>query len=262
MTRYANLQALQTLPASRASVRAVTTRRAGPDGANLATTVTITNTSRATVAFLLRADVRRGTKAGHELPGDNELQSSLWQDNDVTLFPGESQTLTDAARAVGGRARLDVTLPGERARQVGDLALHAVRERIARADHERTPPAVGAQSEVHLLLDERLVGAGPAVVLVERVGNRKTERVRRGVALPERDPQPERIALGEVLAHPQLRRHVGEQQVRRDDRLAVRLAHRLEQFGLTDGAVVVEVQGVPAGRATLRDVRPACTPPD
>ena len=94
MTRYANLRALQTLPASRVSVRAVTTRRAGPDGANLATTVTITNTSRATVAFLLRADVRRGTKTGHELPGDNELQSSLWQNNDVTLFPGESQTLT------------------------------------------------------------------------------------------------------------------------------------------------------------------------
>ena len=94
MRRYANLKPLQTLPASRVSVRASTTRRAGPDGANLATTVTITNTSRSTVAFLLRADVRRGTKTGHELPGDNELQSSIWQDNDVTLFAGESQTLT------------------------------------------------------------------------------------------------------------------------------------------------------------------------
>jgi exo-1,4-beta-D-glucosaminidase len=94
MRRYANLRALQTLPASRVSVRATTTRRAGPDGANLASTVTITNTSRSTVAFLLRADVRRGTKTGHVLPGDNELQTSIWQDNDVTLFPGESQTLT------------------------------------------------------------------------------------------------------------------------------------------------------------------------
>jgi Ig-like domain-containing protein len=47
-----------------------------------------------TVAFLLRADVRRGTPGGQELPGDNELQSSLWQNNDITLFPGESQTLT------------------------------------------------------------------------------------------------------------------------------------------------------------------------
>jgi exo-1,4-beta-D-glucosaminidase len=43
---------------------------------------------------LLRADVRRGTPGGHVLPGDSELQSSLWQNNDITLFPGESQTLT------------------------------------------------------------------------------------------------------------------------------------------------------------------------
>ena len=94
MRHYADLLPLRTLPASRVSVRASTTRRSGPDGADLATTVTIRNTSAATVAFLLRADVRRGTKTGHELPGDNELRSSIWQDNDVTLFPGESQTLT------------------------------------------------------------------------------------------------------------------------------------------------------------------------
>jgi len=94
MRHYADLKALRTLPASRVSVKAATTRRAGPDGANLATTVTIRNTSASTVAFLLRADVRRGTKTGHELPGDNELQSSIWQGNDITLFPGESQTLT------------------------------------------------------------------------------------------------------------------------------------------------------------------------
>ena len=46
------------------------------------------------MAFLLRADVRRGTAGGQELSGDNELQSSLWRSNDITLFPGESQTLT------------------------------------------------------------------------------------------------------------------------------------------------------------------------
>ncbi len=94
MRRYADLKALRALPASRVSVKAATTRRSGPDGANLATTVTIRDTSASTVAFLLRADVRRGTKTGHELPGDNELQSSIWQGNDITLFPGESQTLT------------------------------------------------------------------------------------------------------------------------------------------------------------------------
>jgi exo-1,4-beta-D-glucosaminidase len=38
--------------------------------------------------------VRRGTASGQELAGDNELQSSVWQGNDISLFPGESQTLT------------------------------------------------------------------------------------------------------------------------------------------------------------------------
>ena len=66
----------------------------GPAGADLATTVTVKNTSASAVAFLLRADVRRGTASGGLLSGDNELQSSIWQNNDITLFPGESQTLT------------------------------------------------------------------------------------------------------------------------------------------------------------------------
>ena len=92
-TTYANLTSLQTLPATAVSVTAATTHQAGPGG-DLTTTVTITNTSGSTVAFLLRADVRRGTAAGQELSGDNELQSSIWQGNDITLWPGESQTLT------------------------------------------------------------------------------------------------------------------------------------------------------------------------
>jgi len=94
LSQYANLRALQALPRSSISATASTARRPGPDGADRATTVTITNTSSSTVAFLLRADVRRGTASGQELPGDNELQSSIWQGNDITLFPGESQTLT------------------------------------------------------------------------------------------------------------------------------------------------------------------------
>jgi exo-1,4-beta-D-glucosaminidase len=94
LSQYANLQALQTLPQSAITATASTASQAGPDGADRATTVTITNTSSSTVAFLLRADVRRGTASGQELSGDNELQSSIWQDNDITLFPGESQTLT------------------------------------------------------------------------------------------------------------------------------------------------------------------------
>jgi len=94
LSQYANLQSLQTLPASAISATAATATQAGPAGADRATTVTITNTSSSTVAFLLRADVRRGTASGQELSGDNELQSSIWQNNDITLFPGESQTLT------------------------------------------------------------------------------------------------------------------------------------------------------------------------
>jgi exo-1,4-beta-D-glucosaminidase len=94
LSQYANLQALKTLPQSSISATASTASQSGPDGADRATTVTITNTSTSTVAFLLRADVRRGTASGQELSGDNELQSSIWQGNDITLFPGGSQTLT------------------------------------------------------------------------------------------------------------------------------------------------------------------------
>jgi exo-1,4-beta-D-glucosaminidase len=99
MTRYANLRALQTLPKGAIAVTAATAHRPGPDRANLVTRVTIKNTStRHTVAFLLRADVRRGT-AGGELPGDNELRSPVWNGDDITLWPGESQTLTVSYRS-------------------------------------------------------------------------------------------------------------------------------------------------------------------
>ncbi|MBO0818046.1 MAG: DUF4232 domain-containing protein, partial [Actinobacteria bacterium] len=94
LSQYANLQSLQSLPGSAVSATAATVSQPGPGGADRATTVTVTNTSPGTVAFLLRADIRRGTASGQELPGDNELQSSSWQDNDITLFPGESQPLT------------------------------------------------------------------------------------------------------------------------------------------------------------------------
>jgi exo-1,4-beta-D-glucosaminidase len=95
LSQYANLRQLQSLPQATVSAMAATTHQAGPDGADLATTVTITNTSAApTVGFFLRTDVRRGTAGGQELSGDNELQSSIWSGNDVTLWPGESETLT------------------------------------------------------------------------------------------------------------------------------------------------------------------------
>jgi exo-1,4-beta-D-glucosaminidase len=94
ISTYANLTSLQMLPQASVTDTATTVSQPGPDGADRTTTVTITNTSASAAAFLLRADVRRGTASGQELPGDNELQSSVWQGNDITLFPGESQKLT------------------------------------------------------------------------------------------------------------------------------------------------------------------------
>jgi len=45
LSQYANLTGLQTLPQSSMSATASTTTQSGPDGADRATTVTITNTS-------------------------------------------------------------------------------------------------------------------------------------------------------------------------------------------------------------------------
>ncbi|HEU5332448.1 MAG TPA: beta-mannosidase [Actinocrinis sp.] len=95
MTSYANLKALQNLPQATIKATATAANHAGPNGADKLATVTVTNTSSTpAVGFFLRADVRRGTASGTELSGDNELQSSIWSDNDVTLWPGESETLT------------------------------------------------------------------------------------------------------------------------------------------------------------------------
>jgi exo-1,4-beta-D-glucosaminidase len=41
-----------------------------------------------------QADVRRRTANGQELSGDNDLQSSIRQDNHIMLFPSKPQTLT------------------------------------------------------------------------------------------------------------------------------------------------------------------------
>jgi exo-1,4-beta-D-glucosaminidase len=104
MTSYANLRSLNSLSRAAVSARAVTSRRRGPDGADLVTRVTITNRSAApTVALFLRADVLRGTRRGAVLAGDGELQSSTWNDNDITLWPGQSQTLTVSYDSAGLR---------------------------------------------------------------------------------------------------------------------------------------------------------------
>jgi exo-1,4-beta-D-glucosaminidase len=100
LTQYAAYQDLQNLDSASLKVTATTASRPGPDGADTATTVTVTNTStKPAVGFFLRADVRRGTAHGHEQPGDNQVAAALWDDNDLTLWPGESQTITTTYRA-------------------------------------------------------------------------------------------------------------------------------------------------------------------
>ena len=100
MTQFADLAALQRLPAATVTATASTRQQAGPNGEDTVTAVTITNTSSTpAVAFFLRADVRRGDRSGAPLPGDDQVLPITWSDNDVTLWPGQSQTLTAAYRS-------------------------------------------------------------------------------------------------------------------------------------------------------------------
>ena len=99
MTRYADLRDLRGLASVRVHASATTRDQAGSQGAEDVTQVRITNpTHSGSVAFFLRADVRRGTATGAELPGDGEVLPITWSANDITLRPGESQTLTATYR--------------------------------------------------------------------------------------------------------------------------------------------------------------------
>jgi exo-1,4-beta-D-glucosaminidase len=92
LSQYADLTGLKTLPTESLQVAAGTTRASGGD---LTTTVTITNpSSNSAVAFFLRADVRKGSRDGTAKAGHNQVLPITWSDNDITLWPGESQTLT------------------------------------------------------------------------------------------------------------------------------------------------------------------------
>jgi exo-1,4-beta-D-glucosaminidase len=99
MARYASLRQLQTLPTAHVALSASSKPGHGPGGSNMTSQVTITNDSAtATVSFFLRADVRRGNAAGKPIAGDNEVLPVFWSSNDITLWPGESQTLTASYR--------------------------------------------------------------------------------------------------------------------------------------------------------------------
>ena len=99
LSQYADMTALQNLPSEPVQVTADTEPQAGRHG-TVVTSVTITNpASNPAVAFFLRADVRRGNSDGTAQSGDNDVLPITWSDNDVTLWPGESQTLTATYRS-------------------------------------------------------------------------------------------------------------------------------------------------------------------
>ena len=91
VTRYADLTALQSLPAATSEVRATVRHEGTEDIATV--TLTVPPSSKA-VALFQHVSVKRS--AGGEL-----LLPILWSDNDVTLWPGESLTLTAHFAAPG-----------------------------------------------------------------------------------------------------------------------------------------------------------------
>jgi hypothetical protein len=93
LSQYENMTALQGLPTQAVNAVAATFPGGAPGQAT--TYVTITDPKSApAVAFFVRADIRRGTSEGAELPGDNEVLPVTYSDNDITLWPGQSETIT------------------------------------------------------------------------------------------------------------------------------------------------------------------------
>jgi exo-1,4-beta-D-glucosaminidase len=91
VTRYADLTPLQSLPAATSEVRATMRHEGAEDIASV--TLTVAPTSK-TVALFQHVSIKRS--AGGEL-----ILPILWSDNDVTLWPGESLTLTAHFAASG-----------------------------------------------------------------------------------------------------------------------------------------------------------------
>jgi exo-1,4-beta-D-glucosaminidase len=100
VNKYADFTALRGMPNSAVTVRA----RSSASGGSGRTTVTLTNPTKS-IAFFLRLQV---TGRGGE-----EALPVLWEDNHVTLLPGETRTLTATYRTrdLGG-ARPSVVVKG------------------------------------------------------------------------------------------------------------------------------------------------------
>jgi exo-1,4-beta-D-glucosaminidase len=83
-TQYADLTALKTLPPATSGIQA-TTRHEGKEDVTTVT-LSVPDSSR-TVALFQHVSIRRGAQGDLALP-------IRWNDNDVTLWPGESIVLT------------------------------------------------------------------------------------------------------------------------------------------------------------------------
>jgi exo-1,4-beta-D-glucosaminidase len=94
VTRYADLTPLQSLPTATATVRATMRHEGAEDIASV--TLTVPPSSKA-VALFQHLSIKR--PAGGEL-----MLPILWSDNDVTLWPGESLTLTAHLATPGAEA--------------------------------------------------------------------------------------------------------------------------------------------------------------
>jgi exo-1,4-beta-D-glucosaminidase len=99
VTQYADLTALQSLPTATSQVRA-STRHEGND--DVTTVVLSVPESARTVALFQHLSIRRSAHGDLALP-------ILWSDNDVTLWPGESLTLTARYAAHATTARVEVS---------------------------------------------------------------------------------------------------------------------------------------------------------
>ena len=125
MSQFASLRGLQSLAPASVRVTAHTHAAPGPNGADTVTEVTIKNVSTTpTVGFFLRADVRRGTSAGVPAAGDNQVLPIFWTDNDVTLWPGESETLSATYRRSDLRGAAPVVSVSGWNRPVLDVSGH------------------------------------------------------------------------------------------------------------------------------------------
>jgi exo-1,4-beta-D-glucosaminidase len=94
VTRYADLTQLQSLPAATSEVRATLRREGVEDVATV--TLTVPPSSRA-VALFQHVSIKRAAGGESVLP-------ILWSDNDVTLWSGESVTLTAHFTTPGAEA--------------------------------------------------------------------------------------------------------------------------------------------------------------